>query len=153
MNSAGLLLWVNAGATLYMVGVIWFVQVVHYPLFQRAEAARFQDFADEHQRLTGRVVAGPMLIELITSVGLVLLPPDGVPIGQIWLGLVLVAITSTSTGLVQMRLHGEMSRLGHDHERIARLVRTNWVRTVAWSVRGVLVLVMLWMYAHPQNEF
>jgi hypothetical protein len=36
-----LLLLANAAATFFMVGVIWFVQVVHYPLFARVGTLDF----------------------------------------------------------------------------------------------------------------
>lgn len=36
------LLYLHAGATLFMTGLIWFVQVVHYPLFLRVGEGNFQ---------------------------------------------------------------------------------------------------------------
>ncbi len=43
MNLASIndwLLFVHAAMTLFMVGVIWFVQIVHYPLFRGVGEAR-----------------------------------------------------------------------------------------------------------------
>jgi len=39
----GLVLFANLAATLVMVGDIWFVQVVYYPLFSAVGADRFSD--------------------------------------------------------------------------------------------------------------
>jgi hypothetical protein len=52
-------LLLQAAATLFMTGVIWFVQVVHYPLMARVGAAGFPDYEAAHARLTGYVVVGP----------------------------------------------------------------------------------------------
>jgi len=65
------LLLVNAAATLFMVGVIWFVQIVHYPLFALVGEAAFSEYERHHARRTGWVVAIPMLLELGASMGTV----------------------------------------------------------------------------------
>ena len=46
-----------------MVGIIWLVQIVHYPLFSRVGAAGFAIYSGAHSRLTGLVVGPPMLVE------------------------------------------------------------------------------------------
>jgi hypothetical protein len=53
----------NLAATLFMVGVIWFVQVVHYPLFSRVGSEKFSLYPKAHSRLTTYVVGPPMLVE------------------------------------------------------------------------------------------
>jgi hypothetical protein len=53
----------HLAATLFMVGVIWFVQVVHYPLFSRAGSEKFAIYSEAHSRLTTYVVGPPMLVE------------------------------------------------------------------------------------------
>ena len=55
-----MLLLIHAGATLYMTGLIWFVQVVHYPLMARVGEDGFAEYEKHHQRLTTWVVAPPM---------------------------------------------------------------------------------------------
>lgn len=53
----------HVAATLFMVGVIWFVQVVHYPLFPRVGPEKFSLYLEAHSRLTTYVVGSPMLVE------------------------------------------------------------------------------------------
>lgn len=69
-------LLVHLTATFAMVGIIWFVQIVHYPLFARVGAGGFPAYSGAHSRL---VVGPPMLAEAATAVALVLRPPPGVP--------------------------------------------------------------------------
>ena len=52
----------NLSTTLFMVGVIWFVQVVHYPLFSRVGGEGFALYSKAHSRLT-TYVGPPMLVE------------------------------------------------------------------------------------------
>jgi hypothetical protein len=39
-------------------------------------------------------------------------------------------------------MHARLGQ-GADEAALRRLVRTNWIRTLAWTARGVLVLWML----------
>jgi hypothetical protein len=128
------LLMVNAAATWGMVGVIWFVQLVHYPLFPAYAGDGFRRAMAEHQRRTFRVVFPLMLTEAVTSlVAAVMLP--GWPT---WAGLACVGVWGVSTGLLQVPLHGWLERDGFDPALARRLVRTNWVRTAAWTLHGLL---------------
>ncbi|HEY6752067.1 MAG TPA: hypothetical protein VI027_12180 [Rubrobacteraceae bacterium] len=57
------ILLTNLAATLFMVGVVWFVQVVHYSLLARVDREGFALHSGAHSRLTSYVVRPPMLIE------------------------------------------------------------------------------------------
>lgn len=134
-----LLLLSHFAATLIMIGVIWFVQVVHYPLFAKTGSADFRSYEQRHTSLTTWVVAPPMLVEGITALLLFCFRPTGVTNWQLSIGLSLLGIIWLSTTLVQVPCHNLLSQ-GFDPVVHQRLVRTNWMRTVAWSARGLLVL-------------
>lgn len=125
----------HAAATLYMTGVIWFVQIVHYPLFSRVGQPGSSEYAREHVRRTGRVVAGPMLAELASAVAVAWVV--GGPLA--WIGLALVGVIWTSTWIWQVPAHRRLEA-GFDAAAHARLTRTNWVRVVAWTARSVIAL-------------
>ena len=138
-----LLLLVHAAATLFMVGVIWFVQVVHYPLFARVSPSSFSAYSVRHTRLTGLVVGPPMLLEAATAVALVLWNPPGVSVSLLWAGLFVVAGIWLSTALLQAPRHTTLGD-GFDPAVHRFLVTSNWLRTVLWSLRGLLVLCILY---------
>ena len=125
----------NAAATWVMCGVIWFVQLAHYPLFARYARDDFHAAMLDHQRRTASVVVGPMLVELSTAAVLVVLRPTAV---AYWLGVVLVGVWGLSTVLVQIPLHNRLAEAGFDTGIHRQLVRSNWVRTAAWTARAVL---------------
>ncbi len=132
------ILRVHIGAALYMMGLIWFVQVVHYPLFQRISSGQFVAYESQHTLRTGWVVAPVMLVELGTGIYLAWLH---LPTSQgLWIGLsVLLAINWLSTFLIQVPLHGRLSE-NPDRRAMQQLVWTNWIRTIAWTARGILLL-------------
>ena len=74
------LLLTHAAATLVIVGVIWFVQIVHYPLMARVSASEFAAYEREHQTRTTFVVAPTMLIEAVTAALLLVVPPPGLDV-------------------------------------------------------------------------
>jgi len=136
-----LLLLANLAATLFMIGVIWFVQVVHYPLFAKVRREDFRAYELRHTSLTTWVVAPPMLLEASTALLLFWFPPTGVSTWQLSMGLALVAVIWLSTALFQVPCHNALAQ-GFDPAVHRRLVGTNWIRTAAWSARGLLVLWM-----------
>ena len=133
----------NLSTTLFMVGVIWFVQVVHYPLFSRVGGEGFALYSEVHSRLTTYVVGPPMLAEAATALLLVFRRPAEIPSWSALVGLALVGMIWASTALLQVPRHTALGS-GFDRAALSGLVLTNWLRTVAWSVRGALVL---WMTA------
>jgi hypothetical protein len=133
---------VHAAATWFMTGLIWFVQIVHYPLFAKVGAAAFKDYEHDHQRKTTWVVAPVMLIEAAAATILVV-PLFSVADSRLaWLGLALLAVVWLSTFLVQVPLHAALER-APSRETMDRLVLTNWVRTAAWTARAVVAGLML----------
>jgi len=132
----------QAAATLALVGLIWIVQVVHYPLFAQVGEERFPAYHAAHTRLITSVVAPLMLTELATALWLIAVPVSGVPAAAAWGGLLLVAVCWISTAGLQVPQHHKLSA-GFDVQAHTRLVRTNWVRTIAWTARGALCLWML----------
>ena len=71
-------LYANTIATAVMVGVIWFVQVVHYPLLAQFGSTQSVAVAEQHQQRTGYVVGLPMLVEGVSTLWLLARTPDGV---------------------------------------------------------------------------
>ena len=137
------LLLAHLAATLFMVGLIWFVQIVHYPLFAKVGGETFPGYSEAHSRLTSYVVGPPMLVEAGTALLLVFLRPDGIPLSLALAGLALVVAIWLSTALLQVPRHTALGS-GFDGRAWRGLVGTNWLRTAAWSARGVVVL---WMAA------
>jgi hypothetical protein len=136
------LLLANAAATLYMVGLIWMVQVVHYPLLALVGNDRAPEIAREHQRRTGIVVGPAMVVEGVSTLALLLWRPDAVWWILPWINGVFLAVALGCTVLLSVPLHEKMATTPDDSVG-RKLVVTNWPRTFAWSARGVVCAIML----------
>lgn len=138
----------NLASTLFLTGVIWVVQLVGYPFFAYVNPESFTKFHDSYRFRITPVVAPPMIVELLTSVLLVLYSPENIDSKLVWLALVLTVLIWASTFFLQVPLHEKLAR-GFDSETHAALVRTNWLRTGLWSARSLLVLYFAWLVIRP----
>ena len=143
MTTTELILAAQALASAAMCGLIWFVQVVHYPLFARTDTSHSPDYPDENQRRTAPVVIPPMLVEAASATLIAINPPPAIGQPAALAGLAMVAILWLSTLLVQMPLHAQLKHAGHTPAAVAALVNTNWLRTILWTARALLAIWML----------
>ncbi len=125
-----------------MAGIVWFVQLVHYPLLARIGPDPFRDFQRANLRRTTAVAGVPMATEGACALLLVARPPSGVPRSWAWLGLGLLLGIWTSTILREIPRHRALLH-GFDPVVHRSLVAGNWRRTALWSLRAVLALAML----------
>ena len=123
-----------------MTGLIWFVQVVHYPLFGAVDAAAFPAYHRDHLRLTTLVVGPLMLAEATAATAILALQLSSS--STAWAGVLLLAIVWGATMLLSVPRHDDLAH-GFNASAYAALVATNWIRTVAWTARGVLSLTMV----------
>ena len=145
MNTLGLklVLLTNLASTLYMVGLIWCIQLVHYPLFALVGKEAFAGYEAAHSYWLTLVVGPPMLIEAATTLCLLFYRPAHISLAAALSGALLLAVIWFSTMYLQVPQHNRLAG-GFDAAAHQFLVTSNWVRTVAWSLRGALAL---WMTA------
>lgn len=140
------MLIVHLVATAFMAGVIWYVQLVHYPLMAGWPHDDFPRWEAAHREQTGIVVVPAMLVEGLTVVLILTQCPAGVPAWSRWTGAGLLLAIWVSTFVIQVPLHDRLAS-GWDAAAHSQLVRGNWLRTVLWSARTVLAAWMLWGWA------
>ena len=133
--------WINIASTWFMVGLIWFVQIVHYPLFGYVGSKEFETFHEHHKTLITPVVGFVMIVELVTTGILIFQIPVGIPNWTVIVGIILIGVIWISTLFLQIPYHNKLSSK-FDKNVIMMLVNTNWIRTICWSLRGIIVLIM-----------
>lgn len=129
-------------ATFFMLGLSWFVQLVHYPLLGEITQYRKRAYDDTPMRLATWVVAPPMIVELITGTALAWRPVVAYPPLMAWIGLALLLIIWFSTAFLQAPRH-EVLATQFMEPTHRSLMRTNLLRTFAWTLRGALLLYAL----------
>ena len=136
------LLVASVGATLFMVGLTWFVQAVHYPLFIRIGRDSFAAYHEAHSIRTTWVVALPMVLELVSSVGLAFDPPAGEEVLAV-IGAILAVSVWAVTLAWAAPTHSAIGRNGLTQTLSSRLLRASLVRTWLWTLHGVVVLLLV----------
>ena len=131
----------HTASTLYMLGLIYFVQLVHYPLFALVGPKYYLDYHQKHVFWTTWAVGPAMILEALTSGALLLLSLNQEAIGQaaisqdvmslnqstLWMGLLLLLVIWLSTALLQVPCHNRLVN-GFDPKMHHRLVKTNWIK-------------------------
>ncbi len=135
------LLAVHVLATAMLAGLIWLVQLVHYPLFAFVGPEAFEGYVREHVRRVTWVVAPLMLVEAASAVALLFVAPSPAARGLAVGGAVLLVVVWASTGLLQVPCHRALTA-GFCLPTTRRLVATNWLRTLAWTARAGLAAVL-----------
>jgi hypothetical protein len=128
---------IHAASTWFMAGLIWTMQLIHYPALDGASPETFA----RNIRRTSALVAPVMLVELACAVLLAAVPPFGRR-AEAWTGLGLLSLIGSSTAFVQFPLHRRLAR-AWDADGFARLRRTNWLRVALWTARGFIALDLL----------
>jgi multisubunit Na+/H+ antiporter MnhB subunit len=127
----------NLAVAAALAGLIWTIQLVHYPLFARVDAAGWTAYEAEHQRRITWLAAPLMLLDVGLAAALVL--AGGALPGLRWAALALGTGTFAATGLLFSPLHGRLGQ-AHDPALMARLVAWNRWRTAAWTLRAALAI-------------
>lgn len=123
----------------FMFSAIWLVQLLIYPNLQLFEPSRFKEAHARHTFRISFLVGPAMAAELVTAAALVYFAPEWP-----WILNLLSVITLWSlTQFVSVPLHNRLSR-GFDATVITQLTRTNWPRTILWTLRALL-LPTLWI--------
>ncbi len=143
LNLETTLLLVNALSTWFMTGVIWFVQIVHYPLFSAVGIDDFTLYANKHRQLTSLVVAPPMLVEITSSV-LLAMVWNRAHLWLLWLNVLFVIVIWISTALCSIPCHETLCTSGYVESVHHWLVVSNWLRTVLWTVRALVLTFLMY---------
>lgn len=129
-----ILLIIQLVACAAMTGIIWIVQVAIYPLFARLEGQTFDDYHTRYMSQVTYVIAPLMFLEATTCAACL-------SFGN-WqdfvIPTVLLAIVWASTAFIQIPQHTKLTP-----ETVPALVRSNWIRTIAWTMRSLLLALIL----------
>jgi hypothetical protein len=128
----------NLAVAAFLTGLIWTIQLVHYPLFDRVGQEAWRTYEAAHQRAITPLVLPVMLANVGIAAALVLDEATGLTVANAALAGTIFA----ATGLYYGPLHGRLAQ-GWDPVLHRRLVVLNWLRTAAWSAQTAVALALL----------
>ncbi len=140
----------HLASTLFMVGMIWTIHYVHYPLFAHVGESTYIAFQSEHVNRIGKLLLLPWLTEGVTLLAVLILAFLGqrrdlrLPAFLNGLGMAIALIIS---GVWSAPAHGELAD-GFDAAVHDRLMTANLVRSFAWTLCGICAV---WIVARVWN--
>ncbi|GAB4193467.1 MAG: hypothetical protein Tsb0015_16260 [Simkaniaceae bacterium] len=144
IDAAKATLLIQVFTTFMMVGIIWFIQIVHYPLYSKIKEG-FPAYEKMHLRRTSYIVGPIMLIEAVSAIFLVGLVSDVLMARLASLNLIFVILIWLSTFLFQVFQHQRLAvRFSHRMHHI--LLNSNWFQTICWTCKAIILLWMLIFY-------
>ena len=135
-NHQFILVLIHLISTSLMVGIIWVIQVVHYPSFHFIGNSRYISFQKFHMERISYIVIPVMLVESIS--GFLLIYDELNPI--LLTSMVLLLSIWMLTAFFFSSLHQKLVS-GYEEETIRKLVKINWIRTLLWTLRLVLLII------------
>ena len=142
---------VHAAATMAMVGLIWTVQVVHYPLFESVGAEAYPQYQSRHIDRIGAVLVVPWGLEGLSIVALLVLARDRTMRMLAVAGAALMGLILLVTMIWAAPVHGELLD-GFDSDQHDTLMASNLVRTLLWTARGGVAMAMVWRLLDRRSE-
>ena len=134
-----LLFSIHLAVTWMLVGLIWVVQILVYPQFRRVAPTEFPDYHFAHCFRIALIVAPLLFAEAASAAWLMY---EGRQAQPFIISTGLIPIIWLTTAVFQAPIHTRLTR-GFDAPLIRRLILTNWIRTLAWTARGILVSLSL----------
>lgn len=115
--------------------LILMTQFINYPLFNYVSSADFSNYHIYYTKAITYIVAPLMISELIINSFLLYIKFDiTLVICQI-----LILIIWLSTIFIQVPIHNKISNK-YNIQLIERLIKTNWIRTISWLVKLILLI-------------
>ncbi len=136
------LITANLVLSAMMTGLIWMVQLVHYPLFRHIAPENFVQFEKKHQIRISVLVMPLMLAELIAAALLQFSSVFEKFPYLITAASLLLLIVFISTIAIQAPIHRKLA-LNYNRNLIDKLIRSNIIRTLGWTLRTVILMLIL----------
>lgn len=135
---------VHVAATLFMVGLIWTVQVVHYPLFAEVGAENYPAYQSRHIDRIGALLVVPWGLEGLSIVAVLVVARERAMRRLALVGAGLMGLILLVTMIWAAPVHGELLD-GFDPDQHDRLMWSNLVRTLLWTARGGVAIALVWL--------
>jgi hypothetical protein len=127
----------------YVLGEIWFVQIVVYPLFGKVGP---NEYIAYHKFYSSRIplpVIVPGFLSFLAPVALVFLGPESVPLWMYLANVICGIVGLLVTVGLEIPRHARLEKGGKQEKVIRELVYYNWPRTLSITASAFLTLLML----------
>ena len=121
----------------YLVSLVFMTQFITYPTFLHIDKDKFSEYHRKYVNNISFIVAPVMLIELLTLLLIAYFSKDFLIIKS----LILLLVIWLTTFFIMIPSHNKISKIFNKKE-INRLINYNWVRTILWSFKLLLIIFL-----------
>lgn len=129
--------------SLFNAGAMTTLQIQHYGIYGHVGSNHFAAYIRANNRAAFVPAVVPAFALLVVSLLLVVSRPPFVSQSSALCALGLNLIALASTFRWQRRLQAEMAESGYDAAKVSLLVSTNWIRTIAYLLQGLLAVALV----------
>ena len=126
---------IHFASTAVMVGVIWVIQLLHYPTFHYIEKNNYSQFQKFHMNRISYIVIPAMVIEMLSGIMLVIINDDFI------ISFSLLVCIWIITFVFFTNIHQRLLSK-YENTAVEKLVNLNWIRTTFWTVRLVILFII-----------
>ena len=135
LNNDNIVINIHFASTAVMVGVIWVIQLLHYPTFYYIEKNNYSQFQKFHMNRISYIVIPAMVIEMLSGIMLVIINDDFI------ISFSLLVCIWIMTFVFFTNIHQRLLSK-YENTAVEKLVNLNWIRTVFWTVRLVILFII-----------
>ena len=129
----------------YNAGNMMSLQIQHYGIYQFVGKENFKTYMSANNKAAIIPAVMPGMLMLILSVILMFTRPAFMSTNTAVVSLALNIIAFISTFKWQRKLQSDLANTGYDEAKIKLLLSTNWIRTIAFMILGILTISILVM--------
>lgn len=142
METSELLLLLWAALVFWVLGQIWLVQIVVYPLFAKVGETEYVAYHRFYTRCIPLPVIIPGFASFLLPVPLALygpVVPHWMSAANIAVGIIGLLVTV----VLEIPHHNRLEKDGKNDNSITELIRYNWPRTLSISIQAVITFLMM----------
>jgi hypothetical protein len=129
----------------YNAGNMVCLQIQHYGIYPFIGKENFKTYMVANNKAAFIPAVFPGMLMLILSIILMFIRPAFMTTNEAFASLTLNIIAFISTVKWQRKLQSDMASTGYDEAKIKLLLSTNWIRTIAFILLGILTISILVM--------
>jgi hypothetical protein len=127
----------------YNAGNMMSLQIQHYGIYPFVGKENFKSYISANNKAALIPAILPGMLTLILSVILMFFHPIFMTTLEAVGSLALNIVAFISTFKWQRKLQADMANTGYDEGKIKLLLSTNWIRTIAFILLGILTISIL----------
>lgn len=121
----------------YLVSLVFMTQFITYPTFLHIDKDKFSEYHRKYVNNISFIVAPVMLIELLTLSLIAYFSSEFLIIKS----LILLLLIWLTTFFIMIPSHNRISK-SFNKKEIISLINYNWVRTILWSFKLLLIIFL-----------